>query len=51
MNSCSSDTSEALVAEAKSQEVINYTYSANELETMKLINDYRVSFGLNAWKG
>jgi hypothetical protein len=26
----------------------NYTYSANELETMKLINDYRVSFGLNA---
>jgi uncharacterized protein YkwD len=27
---------------------MNYTYSANELETMKLINDYRVSFGLNA---
>jgi uncharacterized protein YkwD len=50
MNSCSSDTSEALVAEAKSQEVINYTYSANELETMKLINDYRVSVGLNALK-
>jgi uncharacterized protein YkwD len=48
MNSCSSDSSEASVVEAKSQEVLNFTYSANELETMKLINDYRVSLGLNA---
>jgi uncharacterized protein YkwD len=50
MNSCSSDTSEASVAEAKSQEVLNYTYSANELEMIKLINDYRVSVGLNSLK-
>jgi uncharacterized protein YkwD len=27
--------------------VLNYTYTANELEAMKLINDYRVSIGLN----
>jgi uncharacterized protein YkwD len=47
MNSCSSDASEASVVEAKSQEVLNYTYRADELETMKLINDYRVSVGLN----
>jgi uncharacterized protein YkwD len=47
LNSCSSDASDASVVEAKSQEVLNYTYSANELETMKLINDYRVSVGLN----
>ncbi len=47
MNSCSSDASEASVVEAKSQEVLNYTYRVDELETMKLINDYRVSVGLN----
>jgi hypothetical protein len=43
LNSCSSDASEASTVEAKSQ-VVNYTYTqASELETMKLINDYRVS--------
>ncbi|EIA08826.1 CAP domain-containing protein [Flavobacterium frigoris] len=47
MNSCSSDATEASPVEAKSQAVVNYTYSANELEAMKLINDYRVSVGLN----
>lgn len=47
MNSCSSDASEESSVEAKSQVVLNYTYSANELETMKLINDYRASVGLN----
>ncbi|MGO4819728.1 CAP domain-containing protein [Flavobacterium sp. W22_SRS_FP1] len=47
MNSCSSDSSEASAVEAKSQEVLNYNYRADELETMKLINDYRVSVGLN----
>jgi uncharacterized protein YkwD len=50
MNSCSSDSSEASVVEAKSQEVLNYNYRADELETMKLINDYRVSVGLNTLK-
>ncbi|EIA08828.1 CAP domain-containing protein [Flavobacterium frigoris] len=48
MNSCSSDATEAASpVEAKSQAVVNYTYTANELEAMKLINDYRVSVGLN----
>ncbi len=47
MNSCSSDTSESTPVEAKSQAVVNYTYSVSELETMKLINDYRVSVGLS----
>jgi hypothetical protein len=28
--------------------VVGYTYTPNELETMKLINDYRLSVGLNA---
>ena len=48
LNSCSSDASEASTVEAKSQAVVNYTYTASELETMKLINDYRVSVGLSA---
>ncbi len=48
LNSCSSDASEAVTVEAKSQVVVNYTYSTSELETMKLINDYRKSVGLNA---
>lgn len=47
MNSCSSDASEASAVEAKSEAVLNYTYSSDEIETMKLINDYRVSIGLN----
>jgi uncharacterized protein YkwD len=51
MNSCSSDSSESINEvsnlSAKSQKVENYTYSASELEAMKLINDYRVSVGLN----
>jgi uncharacterized protein YkwD len=49
MNSCSSDSSET-ITEANSQALIvqDYTYNADELETMKLINDYRVSIGLNA---
>lgn len=45
--SCSPDASESSMVEARSQEVLNYTYSVNEIETMKLINDYRVSVGLN----
>jgi len=47
MISCSSDASESSTVEAKSQAVVNYTYSTSELETMKLINDYRVSVGLS----
>jgi uncharacterized protein YkwD len=48
LNSCSSDASEASAVEAKSQVVVNYSYSSSELETMKLINDYRVSIGLSS---
>jgi uncharacterized protein YkwD len=48
LNSCSSDASEAVAVEAKSQVIVSYTYSPNEVQTMKLINDYRVSVGLNA---
>ena len=50
MNSCSSNSSaeETIVATKSSQVIANYTYSAFEIETMKLINDYRVSIGLNA---
>lgn len=48
LNSCSSDDSEASMVAANSQAVLDYTYSASELEAMKLINDYRVKEGLNA---
>ncbi len=49
MNSCSSNSSEdENNITANSQVVTNYTYNASEIETMKLINDYRVSIGLNA---
>lgn len=47
MNSCSSDSSEATADSTSAVIVENYTYSDIELETMKLINDYRVSVGLN----
>jgi uncharacterized protein YkwD len=48
LNSCSSNESETVAVNAKSQVVVNYTYSSSELQTMKLINDYRISVGLNA---
>ena len=48
LNSCSSNTSEISKVEAKINVDVNYTYSLNELETIQLINDYRVSLGLNA---
>jgi uncharacterized protein YkwD len=47
MNSCSSNASEATPVEAKSEIVVNYTYSASEIEAMNLINEYRVSVGLS----
>ncbi|MEY2869012.1 MAG: hypothetical protein RIR01_1492 [Bacteroidota bacterium] len=46
MNSCSSDATEATADSTSAVIVENYTYSDIELETMKLINDYRVSVGL-----
>jgi uncharacterized protein YkwD len=47
MNSCSSDASEGSTVQAKPEAVLNYTYSVDEVEAMKLINEYRVSIGLN----
>ena len=47
MNSCSSDSSEVTADSTSAVLVENYAYSDIELETMKLINDYRVSIGLN----
>lgn len=46
MNSCSSD-SETASEEIKSEIIESYSYSASELEAMNLINEYRVSKGLN----
>jgi uncharacterized protein YkwD len=48
LNSCSSDAFETPTVAAKSQATVKYTYSADELETMKIINDYRMSVGLLA---
>jgi uncharacterized protein YkwD len=45
--SCSSDDS-SIETEASQSVVLNYEYSPLELETMTLINNYRVSIGLNA---
>ncbi|KAF2515763.1 CAP domain-containing protein [Flavobacterium foetidum] len=49
MNSCSADTVEASVNAPGSETLItNYTYNDTELETMRLINEYRKSIGLKA---
>ncbi|NRT17155.1 MULTISPECIES: CAP domain-containing protein [unclassified Flavobacterium] len=53
MNSCSSDSSESKNdsdSAKTSKEVEVYNYSTSELEAMNLINDYRVSIGLNSLK-
>ncbi|MFW0738218.1 MULTISPECIES: CAP domain-containing protein [unclassified Flavobacterium] len=49
MSSCSSDSAEATENGTKTETVVaSYTYNDSEIESMKLINDYRVSIGLNA---
>jgi len=48
MVSCSTEDSETPMAETSSPIVLNYDYNSAELETMTLINNYRVSIGLNA---
>ena len=47
MNSCSSGDSVNQDTKVSSQKVLDYTYNATELATMTLINNYRVSVGLN----
>jgi len=50
MNACSADSAESnLDTTSPTQALVaNYTYNDTEIETMKLINEYRVSIGLNA---
>jgi uncharacterized protein YkwD len=49
MNSCTADTAEGNENSTLTEQVVtNYTYNDSELELMQLINDYRVSIGLNA---
>lgn len=48
ISSCSSDMSGREKIGLKPEIVLNYTYSASEIEVMNLINDYRVSVGLNS---
>ncbi|KIO52053.1 CAP domain-containing protein [Flavobacterium hibernum] len=49
MNSCSADTADGANDSTTTKALVeNYSYNTTELETMKLINDYRVSVGLNA---
>lgn len=52
MSSCSADSAEGSESPATAEAVVaNYNYNDSEIESMKLINDYRVSIGLNALKG
>ncbi|WP_204251786.1 CAP domain-containing protein [Flavobacterium tistrianum] len=50
MNACSADSAEASLDTATPTEtlVANYTYNDTEIETMRLINEYRMSIGLNS---
>ncbi|MFG4004274.1 hypothetical protein B0A67_12295 [Flavobacterium aquidurense] len=49
MNSCSADSAEGTDNSTTTEALIaNYSYNDSETETMKLINDYRLSIGLNA---
>ena len=52
MNSCSPDVLNSVSASTENSTAknVDYTYNASEIETMTLINDYRVSKGLNALK-
>lgn len=48
LNSCSSDSEDAAAPAKHENTVVDYNYSELELTTAQLINDYRVSQGLNA---
>ena len=50
MNSCSSDSSESNDSSATNKAAMPYAYNSTEVETMALINEYRVSIGLNELK-
>lgn len=46
--SCTTDDTPSQETSPTPQAVVNYEYDATELETLDLINEYRVSKGLNA---
>ena len=46
MNSCSTDGSENTATSNAKLEKVNFSYDSNEILTMELINEYRVSVGL-----
>lgn len=48
MNSCSPESAEETSASA--EKAMTYTYNSTEVETMTLINEYRVSVGLSELK-
>lgn len=50
MNACSADSAEAGLETTTPTEtlVANYTYNDTEIETMRLLNEYRLSIGLNS---
>ena len=53
MNSCSSDSSENPISPntaTSAEKARTYIYNSSEIETMSLINNYRVSIGLNELK-
>lgn len=47
IDSCSSDDLQPQEVYESSPKAMSYTYTSSELETMELINTYRVSVGLN----
>lgn len=47
MNSCSADSSENQTVSTTVEKVVSYNYNTIELETMELINEHRISVGLN----
>lgn len=49
MNSCSADTAQGTESSTSTEKIVtDFDYNASEIETMQLINNYRVSIGLNA---
>ena len=50
MNSCSSESSEIAEATTTTEKLVHYQHNAIEVEAMDLINEYRISIGLNALK-
>lgn len=49
MNACSADTAEGAADNSSTETLItDYAYNETELQTMQLINDYRLSVGLNS---